>query len=115
MSSISSGLRARCNSRWTQARLLRPRSQQPGLTPPVRSRPRPPLPPSHRRLENQCLRSWPLRQMRRSPTCRLPSSDKTKPKLVAENKSRPLEPLLLMAQVSAYPPAASYRELGAMC
>jgi hypothetical protein len=44
-----------------------------------------------------------------------PSSDRTKLKLVAENKSRPLMPLLLMAQVSAYPPAASYRDLGAMC
>jgi hypothetical protein len=35
-----------------------------------------------------------------------------KPKLVAENKSKPLMPLLLIAQVSAYLPAASYRDLG---
>jgi hypothetical protein len=63
-------------------------------------------------LENQHPRSWPLKQMQRSPTCRLPNFDKTKPKLVAENKSKPLMPLLLMAQVSAYLPAASYRVLG---
>jgi hypothetical protein len=50
--------------------------------------------------------------MQRSPTYRLPSFDKTKPKLVAENKSKPLMPLLLMAQVSVYLPDASYRDLG---
>jgi hypothetical protein len=30
------------------------------------------------------------------------------------NKSKPLKPLLLMAQVSIYLPAASYRDLGAI-
>jgi hypothetical protein len=47
--------------------------------------------------------------MRRFPTCRLPSPDKKEPDLVAENKSRPLMPLLPMAQVRAYLPATGYR------
>jgi hypothetical protein len=36
----------------------------------------------------------------------------TKLKPVAENKSKPLMPLLLMAQASVYPPVACCRGLG---
>jgi hypothetical protein len=80
----------------------------------VRNQPQLLQPPSPRRLENKYSRSWPLKQVRRFPTCRLPSPDKTKPKLVAKNKSKPLLPLLLMAQVRAYLPAAGCRGLGAI-
>jgi hypothetical protein len=50
--------------------------------------------------------------MQRFPTCRLPSSDEMKPKLVAEDKSKPLMPLLPMGQVRAYLSAIGYRGLG---
>jgi hypothetical protein len=36
--------------------------------------------------------------MRRFPTCRLPSSDKTEPNPLVGNKSEPLMPLLPMAR-----------------
>jgi hypothetical protein len=50
--------------------------------------------------------------MQRFPTCHLPSSDEMKPKLVAEEKLKPLMLLLPMAQVRAYLSATSYRGLG---
>jgi hypothetical protein len=115
MSSVSPGLRAQYNSRWTRARLLRPRSHPPGLIPQARSLPRLLRPPSPRRLEGQHPRRRPLRQTRRFPTCRLPSPDKKEPDLVAENKSRPLTPLLPMAQVRAFLPATDYRDLCTLC
>jgi hypothetical protein len=100
MLSISSGLQAQCNSSWNQVRLRRlPRLLQP---------------PSPRRLGGQYPQRWPLKQMRRSPTCRLPSPDKREPDPVVKNKSWPLVPLLPMAQVRAYPPATSCRGLGVM-
>jgi hypothetical protein len=83
MLSISPGLQAQCGSSWNQARLRRlPRLLQP---------------PSPRRLGGQDPQRWPLKQMQRSPTCRLPSPDKREPDPVARNKSWPLVLLLPMA------------------
>jgi hypothetical protein len=101
MLSMSPGLRAQCNSSWNQAQLRRlPRLQQP---------------PSPRRLRGQYPQKWPLKRMRCSPTCRLLSPNKREPDPVAENKSRPLMPLILMAQVCAYLPTTGCRGLGVMC
>jgi hypothetical protein len=115
MLSISSGLRAQCNSSWNQAWLQQPQSHQPALTPPVRSLPRLLQPSSPRRLGGQYPRRWPLRQMQRSPTRRLPSPNKRELDPVAENKSRSLMPLIPMAQVRVYLPVTGCRGLGIMC
>jgi hypothetical protein len=101
MLSMSPGLRALCNSSWNQARLRRlPRLLQP---------------PSPQRLRGRYPQRWPLKRMRRSLTCLLPSPDKREPDPVAGNKSRSLMPLILMAQVRAYPPEAGCRGLDIMC
>jgi hypothetical protein len=57
-------------------------------------------PPRHWPPKGQGPQSPSLGQTQRCPTCRLPSSNKSRPGPVARNRSRPLTPLQQMAQVS---------------
>jgi hypothetical protein len=122
MLSMSPGLQVRCNSSWNRAGLRRlPQLQQPpsprrlgGLYPQrwplkqMRGSPTCRLPSPDKKEPDPVAmnKSWPRKRMRGSPTCRLPGPGKREPGPVARNKSRPLVPLLPVVQVRAYPPAA---------